>query len=75
MGAPGTSRPLIGSGVVRHRRLRPQVNAFTYPTYFLMLPMRALRDAPEPALRRNRFGLLSFHDRDHGDDRKDVEHR
>ncbi len=72
MGAPGTSRPLIGSGVVRHRRLRPQVNAFTYPTYFLMLPMRALRDAPEPALRRNRFGLLSFHDRDHGDGGDDA---
>jgi hypothetical protein len=29
------------------------------------------RAAP-PALRRNRFGLLSFHDRDHGDGRADA---
>jgi DUF1365 family protein len=51
---------------VRHRRLRPREHAFAYPTYFLMLPMRALRAEPAPALRRNRAGLLSFHDRDHG---------
>jgi DUF1365 family protein len=57
---------LLGTGVVRHRRLRPADHAFAYPTYFLMLPMRRLRQAPAPALRRNRFGLLSFHDRDHG---------
>jgi len=59
--------PLLGIGVVRHRRLRPVEHAFAYPTYFLMLPMRALRAAPAPALHRNRFGLLSFHDRDYGD--------
>jgi DUF1365 family protein len=62
----------LGTGVVRHRRLRPQANAFAYPTYFLMLPMRTLRDAPTPALRRNRFGLLSFHDSDHGDGGADA---
>ncbi|MDE2080460.1 MAG: DUF1365 domain-containing protein [Burkholderiales bacterium] len=63
---------LIGTGVVRHRRLRPVEHAFAYPTYFLLLPMRALRTAAVPALRRNRFGLLSFHDRDHGDGRADA---
>jgi uncharacterized protein len=63
---------LIGIGTVRHQRLRPVAHAFEYPTYFLMLPMRTLRDAPAPALRRNRFGLLSFHDRDHGDGRADA---
>ena len=62
----------IGIGVVRHRRLRPSTNAFEYPTYFLMLPMRTLRTAPSNTLRRNRFGLLSFHDRDHGDGRADA---
>jgi DUF1365 family protein len=66
MNAPALPRPLIGSGSVRHRRLRPREHAFAYPTYFLMLPMRALRAEPAPALRRNRAGLLSFHDRDHG---------
>jgi hypothetical protein len=64
--------PQLGTGVVRHRRLKPQVHAFEYPTYFLMLPMRSLRTAPSAALARNRFGLLSFHDRDHGDGRGDA---
>jgi DUF1365 family protein len=62
----------IATGVVRHRRLRPQGHAFEHATYFLLLPMRRLRAAPEPALRRNRFGWLSFHDRDHGDGRDDA---
>ncbi len=66
------NQPLIGTGVVRHRRLRPQGHAFEYPTYFLMLPLRTLRTAPAAALARNRFGLLSFHDRDHGDGRADA---
>ena len=64
--------PLLGIGTVRHRRLRPAEHAFAYPTYFLMLPMRSLRSAPEASLRRNRFGLMSFHDRDHGDGGADA---
>ncbi len=63
--------PLIGTGQVRHTRLRPVRNSFAYRTYFLMLPMRRLRAEPSPALCRNRFGLISFHDRDHGDGRED----
>ncbi|MFN5157113.1 MAG: DUF1365 domain-containing protein [Betaproteobacteria bacterium] len=64
--------PLLGRGVVRHRRLRPRVNAFRYGTAFLMLPMRGLAAAGAPGLPRNRFGLLSFHDADHGDGRPDA---
>lgn len=64
--------PLIGTGVVRHRRLRPAEHAFEHPTYFLLLPMRALRAQPSAALARNRFGWLSFHDADHGDGRDDA---
>lgn len=60
----------IGLGQVRHRRLRPRKHAFAYPSYFLWLPMRALRRQPAPALNRNgRHSwrhLLSFHDADHG---------
>jgi len=63
--------PLIGLGQVRHARLRPARNSFAYGTYFLMLPMRGLRAQPSKALVRNRFGLISFHDRDHGDGRAD----
>ncbi len=66
---------MLGMGVVRHRRLRPTVHAFEYPTYFLMLPMRSLgqaRAAGAGALVRNRVGLLSFYDADHGDGRSNA---
>ena len=58
---------LIGFGQVRHSRLRPASNVFAYPTYFLMLPLRSLRQHGAGALARNRWAALSFHDRDHGD--------
>jgi len=64
-------RPLLGIGVVRHTRLRPALNRFAYPTYFLLLPMRSLRQRAHPSLHRNGFGLIGFHDRDHGDSRAD----
>ncbi len=62
-----TNTALIGTGQVRHTRLRPAFHSFVYPTYFLMLPMRSLRASPCAGLPRNRFGLISFEDRDHGD--------
>jgi DUF1365 family protein len=68
----GPNVALLGRGVVRHRRLATREHAFEYPTYFLMLPMRSLRERPAPDLPRNRAGLLSFHDRDHGDGRGDA---
>ena len=70
MGAP--AHPLIGTGRVRHARLRPVPHRFAYPTYFLLLPLRSLHGREHPALSRNRFGLISFHDRDHGDGRADC---
>jgi uncharacterized protein len=66
------AQALLGTGVVRHRRLRPAPHAFEYPTYFLMLPMRSLARSPCAALPRNRWGALSFYDRDHGDGRADA---
>ena len=62
----GSAQPQIGFGQVRHTRLRPALNAFAYPTYFLMLPMRQLAAKPSEALARNRFAALSFYDCDHG---------
>lgn len=62
----------IGFGQVRHTRHRPRRNAFAYPTYFLMLPMRSLRQHGPGALARNRRAALAFHDRDHGDGRDDA---
>lgn len=63
---------MLGMGQVRHRRLRPREHAFAYASYFLWLPMRALRDAAWPALNRNGRGWLSFHDADHGDGGADA---
>ena len=65
-GAVSDAQPQIGFGQVRHTRLRPTRNAFTYPTYFLMLPMRQMAAKPSEALARNRFAALSFYDCDHG---------
>ena len=70
MNAPAVAAPavaLLAVGEVRHTRLRPVRHAFGYPTFFLLLPMRALRERPAAALARNRFGLLAFHDADHGE--------
>lgn len=63
------SRPLLSVGQVRHSRLRPAKNAFSYSVFTLMLPLRALGNGPlgSRLCSRNRFNLLSFHDRDHGD--------
>jgi DUF1365 family protein len=67
-----TAQVLIGFGEVRHARQRPVVNAFVYPSYFLMLPMRTLgRALPREAgaWTINRPGALSFFETDHGDGR------
>jgi uncharacterized protein len=61
------STPLIGFGQVRHARLRPEANAFAYPTYFLLLPLRRMHREGSPVLAHNRTGALSFFDSDHGD--------
>ena len=63
--------PLIGFGQVHHSRLRPTRNDFSYPTCFLLLPMRRLAADPASAgaLALNRRGLISFYDADHGDGR------
>jgi uncharacterized protein len=65
-------QPMIGFGQVRHTRLRPRHHSFSYPTYFLMLPMRQLRAQGAGALAHNRFAPLSFYDRDHGDGGEDC---
>jgi len=59
--------PLLAKGSTWHSRCAPAQNAFKYSVYFLMLPMRAmLLQSVRSPLARNRWGLLSFYDRDHG---------
>jgi uncharacterized protein len=65
-------QPLLAQGEVRHRRLRPVAHAFAYPTWFVLLPLRALRAGVACALPRNTWGLASFHDRDHGEGGSDA---
>ncbi len=62
-------QPLLLRGQVHHARLRPVRHAFTYPSWFVLLPLRALRKGGQRdagALPRNRRALASFHDADHG---------
>ncbi len=58
-------------GQVRHKRLRPAIHAFSYGMYFIRLPLRSLGAGgfASRLMARNRFNLLSFYDRDHGDGR------
>ena len=64
-----TAAPQLCFGTVRHSRLRPVANLFSYGVYFLRLPLRSIGngDLGGRFFSRNRFNLLSFHDRDHGD--------
>lgn len=71
-----TAQALIGFGEVRHARTRPVANAFVYPTYFLMLPLRSLSGAAAPAAGAwaiNRSGPVSFFETDHGDGRSPAQ--
>ena len=69
---PARARALLGTGLVRHARLRPVPHEFRYPTWFLLLPLRSLRQSPDAVLARNRAGWVSFHDADHGEGGTDA---
>lgn len=51
---------------VFHARLIPRANQFTYHVYYLGLPVKLFPSLEDGVLCKNRFGLLSFYDRDHG---------
>lgn len=64
-----TQASALYRGGVLHRRLRPKEHRLNYRVFWLMLDLAEI-DALDRRLRffsRNRFNLLSFHDRDHGD--------
>jgi uncharacterized protein len=71
-GVTAAAAPQLCVGQLRHVRLRPAPHAFAYPAYFVRLPLRALGEAGFGCalFSRNRFNLLSFRDRDHGDGRQ-----
>lgn len=61
-----TTRPQLFLGHVMHRRLRPAVNAFVYPVFYVQLPVNALATVRCPLFAVDRLNLLSFHQKDHG---------
>lgn len=56
-------------GRVMHRRLRPKPHKLVYRVFWLLLDLDEIDDLGGRLrlFSRNRFNLLSFHDRDHGD--------
>jgi uncharacterized protein len=60
------TRPSLLIGHVMHRRLRPVVNAFAYPVFFVQLPLLDLKSANCPIFSVDRSNLLSFQQKDHG---------
>lgn len=58
--------PELFHGQVSHLRLRPARNRFSYPLFFVRLPLRALGRANCALFSVDRANLLSFHQRDHG---------
>lgn len=59
----GIALPQICFSKVMHGRLFPRVNKFTYGIYYMALPLSRITDMVLPY---NRFGWLSFYDKDHG---------
>jgi len=55
--------PKVLFGRVMHARLIPKKNAFNYGIYYLSIPLNQLKNLP---IAYNKFGLLSFYDKDHG---------
>ncbi|MCX7258151.1 MAG: DUF1365 domain-containing protein [Polaromonas sp.] len=59
-------QPQLFLGQVMHRRLRPVVNAFVYPVFYVALPLRKLAGANCGIFSVDRWNVLSFRQRDHG---------
>ena len=59
-------RPFLCMGHVMHRRLRPAINAFVYPVFYVQLPLRELDSARCPVFSVDGPNVLSFRQKDHG---------
>lgn len=60
------AQPQLFLGHVMHRRLRPVVNAFVYPVFYVRLPLRRLAAGNRGIFSVDRRNLLSLHSADHG---------
>ncbi len=59
-------KPQIFLSKVMHKRFFPKENAFNYGVYYLALPLKDLSDRKIKELKINKFGLISFYEKDHG---------
>jgi DUF1365 family protein len=64
-----TQASALYRGQVMHRRLRPKAHRLNYRVFWLLLDLDEIEglDRRLRLFSRNRFNILSFHDRDHGD--------
>ncbi|NQE60896.1 DUF1365 domain-containing protein [Caulobacter sp. RHG1] len=64
-----TQASALYRGAVAHRRFRPKAHRLRYRVFWLLLDLAELDGLGRrlTLFSRNRFNLLSFHDRDHGD--------
>ena len=58
--------PKLIIGQVMHRRLRPVLNAFVYPVFYVQLPVNDLASINCAVFAVDRNNLLSLHQKDHG---------
>jgi DUF1365 family protein len=58
--------PELVLGAVMHRRPAGPIQPFAYPVAYLRLPLSQLAGAEAAGLAINRWGIWSFHTRDHG---------
>ncbi|MFM9975356.1 MAG: DUF1365 domain-containing protein [Beijerinckiaceae bacterium] len=65
---PPVSAASLYDGQVMHARMKPKSHRFTYTVYSLLIDITALDKAASASwlFGVNRFGLLSFHENDHG---------
>lgn len=59
-------QPELCVGTVVHHRLRPAAHHFSYPVFFLRIPLSCLDALPNRYLSRERFNLMSFYACDYG---------
>lgn len=52
---------------VYHKRLRPKANEFRYGVFYICVNLRDIDRLRRPFVSVDRFNLLSFHRKDHGD--------
>lgn len=63
---PSDFAPQLVTGQVMHRRVRPLVNAFVYPVFYVRLPLRRLEACRRGIFSIDRANVLSFYRADHG---------